>query len=229
MRIIIRKLQNMEHRYFAYLRGMSGKATYLLYFEDNIYGAVSLHNFIEMLKNHFKKQQAKVFIHDKEIEIKNQALLDTIAGEWTKMTEVETKRILTKYESFRLKDKIREKLLGTRIVCSNFNTESFDDMGTILAGVDAGLAFYKPVYTTPYNGKNLKYVGLSSGKISTYLRYGIPILTNNIGKYADIIKTNKLGFVLEHPDKLGSVLEIFKTSEYTDRCKIYFLNILKNS
>ena len=81
MRIIIKKLQNIEHTYFAYLRGMSGKATYLLYFEDTIYGAVSLHHFTEMLRNHFKEQKIEVLIHDKEIEITNQALLDILTGE----------------------------------------------------------------------------------------------------------------------------------------------------
>ena len=81
MRIIIKKLQDMKHGYFAYLRGMSGKATYLLYFEDNIYGAVSLHHFTEMLRNYFKEQKIEVHIHDKEIKITNQALIDTLAGE----------------------------------------------------------------------------------------------------------------------------------------------------
>lgn len=80
MKIIIRRLHDMKHSYFAYFRGMSGKATYLLYFEDNIYGAVSLHNFTEMLRNQFKEQKIELHIHDKEIEITNQALLDTLAG-----------------------------------------------------------------------------------------------------------------------------------------------------
>lgn len=70
----------MDHSYFAYVRGMSGKATYLLYFEDNIYGAVSLHNFTEMLRRHFKEQKIELLIHDREIEITNQALLDTLSG-----------------------------------------------------------------------------------------------------------------------------------------------------
>lgn len=78
MQIIIRKLQNTGHNYFAYLKGISGKATYLLYFEDNIYGAVTLHNFIEMLRNYFNKQQIDVHIQDKEIEIKSETLLAVI-------------------------------------------------------------------------------------------------------------------------------------------------------
>lgn len=125
-----------------------------------------------------------------------------------------------------LKEKVKEKLLGTRIVFSNSNTASLDDMGTILAGIDLGVAFYKPLYTSRYNGKNIKYLGLASGKIATYLRYGIPIITNNIGKYADIVKRNHLGIVLEDPKNIGSVLGNINKSEYSDNCNKYFMENL---
>ena len=125
-----------------------------------------------------------------------------------------------------IKDRMGKKYLGTRIFPSSFNSESLDDMGTILSGIDVGLAFYKPVYTTPYNGKNLKYLGLSSGKIATYLRYGIPILTNHIGKYADLIKKNKLGLVLENPGKIAFGLDNMSKSEYSDNCQKFFLKKL---
>jgi hypothetical protein len=78
MEIVIRKLKDSEHSYFAYLHGISGKGTYLLYFEDNIYGAVCLHNFIEMLKGYLGMGNAKINIQDKEIEIKHKAVLEVI-------------------------------------------------------------------------------------------------------------------------------------------------------
>ena len=45
MTITIRKLEKTEHEYFAYCKSLCGKATYLLYFDDSILGAVVLHNF----------------------------------------------------------------------------------------------------------------------------------------------------------------------------------------
>jgi hypothetical protein len=57
---------------------MSGKGTYLLYFEDNIYGAICLHNFIEMLKNHFKTQQMEITVGEKSARIKSEAVLAAI-------------------------------------------------------------------------------------------------------------------------------------------------------
>lgn len=78
MRVIIRKLENIENTYFAYLKGMSGKGTYLLYFEDNIYGAICLHNFIEMLSTHFKAPQMEISVGEKGATIKSQAVLAAI-------------------------------------------------------------------------------------------------------------------------------------------------------
>jgi hypothetical protein len=109
-----------------------------------------------------------------------------------------------------------------RIVLSDMNTACVDDMGTILAGVDVGLAFYNPVFTTPYNGKNIRHIGLSSGKIATYLRYGIPVLTNAIGAYADRIARYRLGRVVDHPNRIGAVLPGMDAADYTARCQAYF-------
>lgn len=38
MTVIIRELQNTEKGYFAYTKSLCGKATYLLYFEDSVWG-----------------------------------------------------------------------------------------------------------------------------------------------------------------------------------------------
>ena len=40
MTVTIRKLEKTEHEYFAYCKSLCGKATYLLYFDDSIFGAV---------------------------------------------------------------------------------------------------------------------------------------------------------------------------------------------
>jgi len=35
MNVIIKKLENKEHEYFAYAKSLSGKATYFVYFQDH--------------------------------------------------------------------------------------------------------------------------------------------------------------------------------------------------
>ncbi len=78
MTVTIRKLDKSEHEYFAYSKSICGKATYFLYFEDNIWGAITLHNFIEMLKSFFQQKNVDVRIDEKSILIKNKNILELI-------------------------------------------------------------------------------------------------------------------------------------------------------
>jgi len=74
--ICIRKLDNTDHEYFAYVKSVCGKATYFLYFEDTIWGAVTLHNFIEMLKSFFHQKEVEVIIAEECVTLKNQSILE---------------------------------------------------------------------------------------------------------------------------------------------------------
>ena len=78
MTVIIRKLDKTEHEYLAYAKSFCGKATYIVYFEDTIWGAVTLHNFIEMLRTYFQEKKVDVDIDKKNITIKNELILDLI-------------------------------------------------------------------------------------------------------------------------------------------------------
>jgi hypothetical protein len=78
MTVTIRKLDKSEHEYFAYTKSICGKATYFLYFEDSIWGAITLHNFIEMLKSFFQQKNVDVRIDEKSIPIKNKYILELI-------------------------------------------------------------------------------------------------------------------------------------------------------
>ena len=78
MNITIRKLEDRTHEYFAYLKGLSGRAVYLLYFSDDIYGAITLNHFIQMLKNYFKEANVEISLHDSEIKITNEAIKEVL-------------------------------------------------------------------------------------------------------------------------------------------------------
>lgn len=78
MTVIIKKLENKEHEYFAYTKSLCGKATYFVYFQDNIWGAVALHNFIEMLRSFFQPANVHVTVADGNITLKNDALLEIL-------------------------------------------------------------------------------------------------------------------------------------------------------
>ena len=78
MAVIIRKLDNKEHEYFAYVKSLCGHGTYFLYFQDDIWGAVVLHTFIEMLRSFFKPAKVEVTVAEKDLTLKNDALLELL-------------------------------------------------------------------------------------------------------------------------------------------------------
>ena len=118
-------------------------------------------------------------------------------------------------------------LLDHKIFISDAATEMVDDMGSILAGVSAGLAFYKPLYGEgPYYGKNLEHLGLASGKISTYLRYGVPVIINEVGLYAEEVRQFRFGCVVERPEQIKDSLDEISHEEYRHNALDYFVKKL---
>ena len=105
-------------------------------------------------------------------------------------------------------------LVNGKLYLSNFSSTMVDDMGFILAGVSVGLACYKPDYKGAYTGKNLKYLGLASGKISTFMRYGVPILMNEIGLYADLAREHSFGLVIKESNDISALLPLFKNDSW---------------
>ena len=93
-----------------------------------------------------------------------------------------------------------------KLYISNKASDSVDEMGFILNGVDLGLAFYMEDGETIYTGKNIRNIGYSSGKISTYFRYGVPVITNISGKYSAEILNKKCGILVDNPSKISSHL-----------------------
>jgi len=81
MTVTVRKIENSEHEYFAYAKSLCGKATYFLYFTDDILGAVVLHNFVEMLRSFFEQQNVKVQLQDTTVQLKNVYILSVLRDE----------------------------------------------------------------------------------------------------------------------------------------------------
>jgi len=88
----------------------------------------------------------------------------------------------------------------------NYNSKRVDKLEFTLSGIDVGIAFYRPDYSSPITGLNLKYLGLASGKISTYLRYGLPVVCNKIGLLSIYIKKYKCGKVVKEPNQICNAL-----------------------
>lgn len=117
---------------------------------------------------------------------------------------------------------IEQRKAQNRIFISDIQVSRVTDLSKILASVDLGLAFYKPTYESKYVGKNIRYIGLSSGKIATYLQHGVPVACNDIGVIADLVRECDVGIVMGSPEELPRLLKIIGNKERRDNCFDFF-------
>lgn len=83
MTVSVRRIEHSEHEYFAYTKSLCGKATYFLYFTDDIWGAIVLNNFVEMLRRFFEKEEVRINFTDTTVQPKNEYLLTILREECT--------------------------------------------------------------------------------------------------------------------------------------------------
>ena len=108
------------------------------------------------------------------------------------------------------------------VVVSDIIANSLTELSKILFSVDLGLAFYSPTYTSEYSGKNLRYIGLSSGKIANYLQHGVPVACNEIGVIADLLRECDAGIVTDLPEQLPGLLNLLGQKVRRDNCYSFF-------
>jgi hypothetical protein len=109
-----------------------------------------------------------------------------------------------------------------RVFVSNDAAEDVDSLDYILAGIDCGLAFYD----SKILGLNIEHVGRSSGKISTYMRYGIPVITNAGGQWPNDMERHQIGKWLRDPGRLGEALDVWDFALMSGNCRQFFSNVL---
>jgi hypothetical protein len=124
-------------------------------------------------------------------------------------------------------DLIAKVLQGRRgnVVFSPFASLPIDKMGELLAAVDLGIAFYRPCYDHPLSGKNLSFIGMASGKFSTYLQHGVPVLINELGEMSAHVRNYELGGVVNHGSQIPVMLESIGAREDAldrERCYGFF-------
>ena len=101
---------------------------------------------------------------------------------------------------------MNEKDYQRVVFCSSTPLDSAGDLSYLLSGVRAGIAFYRMQEGHPLMGNNIRFMGKSSGKISTYLQHGIPIIVNSVGGWASDVRKYDLGVVVEDERSLGAAL-----------------------
>lgn len=79
----------------------------------------------------------------------------------------------------------------------------WDQLQSLLWAADIGIALYRPTFADIHEGNNLRYLGLSSGKIATYLQHGLPVVVNGVGEMAEHVENSGLGIRLHGIDELA--------------------------
>ncbi|WP_445778775.1 hypothetical protein [Shewanella sp.] len=141
------------------------------------------------------------------------------------------------FDNTNLNDRVGDLGVGDRVYINREPVLDIRDMDYILNGCDYGLAFYKPSRRSKYTGKNLEYIGLASGKISTYLRSNVPVITNANGEIAEHIRRYNAGIVIGHPNEMieidnnkseqNGALSLFSEVLAFENHKEKVLNVLK--
>lgn len=104
---------------------------------------------------------------------------------------------------------------------SKYSFGTFLEMEEPLFSADVGLAFYNPI-GGPHGGKNIKYIGLSSGKISTYLQHGLPVISNIGSPMSDYFENYNIGIVIKNMEELKMVLSNWDNKKFTQENCIFF-------
>lgn len=111
-----------------------------------------------------------------------------------------------------------------KLVISTDPFDTNDELGKLLGDVDIGLGLYCPDYQHEHTGLNLKHIGLASGKIATFLRFGVPVLVNFEGEMADYVANEELGVVVSKVEDIPVILsEVAEKDRTTSRrCQQFF-------
>lgn len=99
-----------------------------------------------------------------------------------------------------------------KVFYSRLQQSDIREMSKIIQSASCCLALYDPTYSGLTSGKNIKYIGLSSGKISMSLQHGIPVVVNEVGEISELINKNHAGFVLD----INSTRPFERLSEFND-------------
>ncbi|MCH7555844.1 MAG: glycosyltransferase [Planctomycetes bacterium] len=97
-----------------------------------------------------------------------------------------------------------------------------NQLDCVIHSADVGIAFYEPTYQSKYTGNNIKYLGMASGKIATYLQHGLPIIINEIGQMSDYVRKYGLGLVVDDNGYFSTPLTNGQLLKFRLNCLEFF-------
>lgn len=94
----------------------------------------------------------------------------------------------------------------------------------LLDGADIGIAFYVPTAGSTYTNRNIHAIGFSSGKISYYLRAGLPVIVNEASSISQLVERKRCGVSVRAGQDIGRAIGQIAQDyqEYSEQaCKVF--------
>jgi hypothetical protein len=155
-------------------------------------------------------------------------LLEVIRSNWN------DRFILKLHSRFKLDYKdpdILQLLLAQdegKVLLSDQYFESWNDYLNFISMCDIGLVSYNPIYTGGGLGQNISNIGLSSGKFSSYLSVGKPVITSFDKTYIELRKNYMFGEIMTSYNDLLSLATLISENPntYNKGAKNLYDNVL---
>ena len=119
--------------------------------------------------------------------------------------------------SYRYLNSLSRKVNSDRVIISHDPLTSAE-FRSLIDSADVGIAFYRHL---PHDkavrnvGKNIKILGLSSGKVSDYLQSGLPVIVNECIGLSEVIESYNCGICVTDPHRITEALStIFSRYDY---------------
>jgi hypothetical protein len=87
----------------------------------------------------------------------------------------------------------------------------YAEIDKLMSSAYVGLALYKP------SDDNMKYIGLSSGKMSEYLRYGVPVIASDLPIMGELVRETSCGVAISNVPEVGAALQTI-AADYAGYC-----------
>jgi glycosyltransferase involved in cell wall biosynthesis len=116
-------------------------------------------------------------------------------------------------------------LENIRITTGALSESEYEQM---LCSADIGLALYRPYFDHPLQGKNIKEMGFSSGKLSSYTRVGLPCICSGNSRIKEFMTDYNFGEYVEDlqdiPEKVKKIKQNWES--YSRESRRFFLQKL---
>lgn len=99
----------------------------------------------------------------------------------------------------------------------------------LLRACDAGIALFRPVYTDWMNGRNIRQMGLSSGKFCSYVSCGLPVICDRSqDRFRRLAEDYPVIQVISAPEEVPSRLKLLSEmkGETESWCRKLFHDVL---